>query len=74
MEKGKTQKLEFIKKTKVEATEVRSYYYSSIDGLIVSDSLSYDEKEARKIYEFIKANMDKHDTEEILEEHTIYIK
>jgi len=60
-------KILFIKKTKITGTGMRSYWYTSLDGTLVEDTLSYDEKEAALAYKCVCDNAGKHDLEEVIE-------
>ncbi len=63
--------LKIICKTELTAVGYRKSYKLTLDGRYVSDSTTFCEKEIQRYFEFVSKNLDKHDTEEVIEERII---
>jgi hypothetical protein len=63
--------LQIICKTELTAVGYKKCYSLKLDGQYVSDSLTFCEKEIQKYFEFVSKNLDKHNTEEVIEERII---
>ncbi len=61
-------RIELISNTKLTGEGVKMHYLIRIDGKYLDNSICYDLKEAEKMLQFVKKNINMHDAEEVIEE------
>ena len=61
-------RIELVSNTRLSGDSVKTFYLIRIDGKYLDDSISYNLKEAEAMLQFVKKNIDIHNTEEVIEE------
>ena len=61
-------RIELVSNTRLSGDSVKTHYLIRIDGKYLDNSISYNLKEAEAMLQFVKKNINIHNTEEVIEE------